>query len=277
MVFPFSFWSNEDADISVYRTNVIANGGTVSGTTITALATFVKTCKTNGLWSKLVEVYPFCGSDLAAARTKLKFVSPSSLMANTGSFVSGDYVETGSTTGGLKGNGSSKYLDSGFNPVTHSSVETDFHLLAYVKGTESSGSRVLIGSQHSVAGSAQSTLLGWVSSGTKEQGAIASTGLEFSPSTSTAAKEGALMVTTSGSRSQIYYHNGASVGTAVSATSTFLSVNLTVMARRTELAVGLYSTRYLRFISIGTGFSAQNALDYYNAVHALQTALGRNV
>jgi hypothetical protein len=101
-----------DSDAQVYFDNIVSNGGSISKSSKAYVNNFVVSLKTAGIWNSLYEIYPFMGDQLSAALVKLKATSSPSNFVNHG-FVSGDYTETGAS-GGLKGNGLTKYLDSGF-------------------------------------------------------------------------------------------------------------------------------------------------------------------
>jgi hypothetical protein len=111
--------SSYDSDASNFFANIVANGGTISTATKGYINTFVLGLKAAGLWSYLVEIYPFVGDQIAAAVTKLKCVNNIYLTAHN--YVSADYSETGSGAG-IKGDGTSKYLDT--NLPTNNGVMT---------------------------------------------------------------------------------------------------------------------------------------------------------
>lgn len=111
--------SNADAQNWINR--VYANGGTVSATTASAVNTFCESIDSAGIRDRFYRLNLFCGASnasLDAVRTPL-YRGPSLSGTQFGNttdtnnlFVAGDYAETG-TTGGLKGNASTKYLDTG--------------------------------------------------------------------------------------------------------------------------------------------------------------------
>lgn len=266
-----------DSDVEIYRTNVVNQGGSVSVTTLNALDIFVMGLKSDGVWTKIKWLAPFCGDDLTAARVLLKKpAGVAAIMANSGSFVSGDYAETGAA-GGLKGNGTSKYLDSGYNPVSQSDSVSDFHLFAYVRGPISNAtSRAIAGGN--TAGSDVSTILGWLSAGTKEVGQVAGTdaGTDYSPTPGTQPRDGFLGVTVNGNRSQAYYYDGAALATAVTSTgSGHPNGNFFIAARNRGGSAGVFDVRYIKLVSIGTGLSATDATNFFLRSHALQIALSR--
>lgn len=261
------------AEVASWLTRVTANSGTASQPTVTAMDNFVNACKSASIWTKLTRINLLAGGQLAAAQVPL-VVGGGSALETLSNIVSGDYAETGSLAG-LKGNGTSKYFDTGFNPSTLSSL-TNFSLWAYAKGIEAGGtSRILIGSQDS---GANQTLVGWGSAGTVEVGAIGTlAAAEYSPSGTPVGKEGFLGISANGSRVIQYYQNGAAVNPNNTATGVFSAGNLYGLAVNTLGSATLFSTRYMRSYAIALGMSAADATAFNTAMQDFQTALSRNV
>lgn len=95
-----------DADAAKYFSAVEATGATLSTDAKAAIEAFVVGLKADGVWDIIVDMALFRGaSTLAGALVKLK---GSTAMVNN-NFVEGDY----SPTGGLSGNTSTKFLDTG--------------------------------------------------------------------------------------------------------------------------------------------------------------------
>ena len=118
-----------------WQTRVIANGGTVSAGTLSAVDTFIGTLKGAGLWTKLLRLNLFAGDQLAAALVPLVVGAGNSVDTNV-NFVSGDY----SQAMGLSGDGSTKYLNTGLalNSATGG-------LSAYVRATMAAQAGYLMG------------------------------------------------------------------------------------------------------------------------------------
>lgn len=101
-----------------WANRVRTNGGSVSGSTLSAVDKFCKSISQNGLRDRFLRLNLFCGTGLNAALVPL-YRGPSlggtqygnTTDTNNGPFVSGDYSEST----GLLGNGSSKYLNTGFD------------------------------------------------------------------------------------------------------------------------------------------------------------------
>jgi hypothetical protein len=262
-----------DYDAGLWRTAVLANGGSVSPRTLKAVSNFCRQAKGLGLWSKLTRVNLICGDQLAAAQVPLK-VGGGSATETLTNVVAGDYVETGAT-GGIKGNGTNKSLNTGWNPTTLSASTSSLGLWAYVRGTEAGGtSRTTIGCQATGA----FLLLGWASSGTVEIGAIATaTTTEFAPTGASAAKEGLLGITVNGDRSQQYYHNGAASGAPVTASGAYPNQPVVLLASNVNGTPNAFSTRYALGYALTTGMSATDAANLNTVMQTFQSALNRNV
>lgn len=262
-----------DPDALAWRARVRVNGGTVSGQTFRAVNRMVKAFKHGGLWSKKQFVMPICGDNLAAARTPLVVGAGLSVVTVT-NIVAGDYVESGAT-GGLKGNGTDKYFDTGLNLSTSGASSSSLSLGAYWKGTEAGGaSRVLIGN---VGAGVNATFLGWVVAGANEAGSIAGSSENSPTPVITISQEGYCAVGTNGSRSQLFYKSGLLVGSGVTASAAFFNGTLFAMATNANGSPASYTTRYLRFIDIASGMTAAEQLNNYNIIHAFQQELSRAV
>lgn len=101
-----------DLDVKSWLTDLRLNGLNASPLEVIALSRFVKRARANGYWTKLLEVYPFCGTSLAASMYKLKY--PSGLTraltwggAKLGSFPDEKYYNS---RFGFKGAGDQNYM-----------------------------------------------------------------------------------------------------------------------------------------------------------------------
>ena len=284
--------SNADAQSWINR--VYANGGEVSTSTASAVNDFCNAIDAAGIRDRFYRLNLFAGTGLSACLVPLyrgqslggtQFGNATDTNVN---FAAGDYVETGST-GGLKGNGSSKYLSTGvtfanapLNSITYS---------AYASSMETSGSSVaftLIGNLRANAGFSGSNLASFWNFGTGMRrldivGASGSVG--FGP---TALPPAAFVSAGhTGGTGYAVFSNGASVATA-SATITNTTVNtvnpITVFARNTpdqnssaQLTPFVFTSARLASYHIGTTMSAAQQSAFYAAIQAFQTALGRQV
>lgn len=257
-----------------WASRVVANGASVSGTTLSAVDKFVKACYANNIRDRFYRLNLFCGTGLNACLVPL-YRGPSlsgtqygnTTDTNVGPFVSGDYAETGAS-GGLKGNGSSKYLDTGVLLDTLHAAFPSIHMSAYVTATASS----------------PAYLGGLFSSGTS--GFALGVGVQQLGGTvaiadvATISLGGNHLVSRTSGDSLAYYRNSSSVASSSAATTsaTNASQRVFVLSRSgaTNSPVS-YSDQYFRSYSIGLGMTAAQAASYYTAVQAFQTALQRNV
>jgi hypothetical protein len=101
-----------------WRSAVIANGGTVSASTMAAVTTFCRSIDSAGLRGRFYRLNLFCGDGLSAvlvplyrgqSRTGTQYGNTADTNVN---FVSGDYT----LASGLTGNGSNKYLGLALKP-----------------------------------------------------------------------------------------------------------------------------------------------------------------
>ena len=260
-----------DAQAIDWCSRIVAAGGSISWPTLYAASRFVRSCKAAGIWTKLNRVNLLCGNQLTAALVPLKVGGGSATETNV-NFVSGDYTEAT----GITGNGTSKYLNTGFNPVTAGSSTSSFGMFMYASGTDSAGtSRILIGNQSS---GTNLSFVGWASSGTVEVGCIGATSsAEYAPSGASAAKQGLLGIVANGSRSQQYYQNGAAVGSAVVASGSFFNGNIFVGATNSSGSPAAYAVRPLRGYFITTGMSAAEVAALNTIMERFQDDLLRGV
>jgi hypothetical protein len=273
-------------EAQAWRNAVIANGGTVSGSTLTAVSNFCRSIDAAGIRDRFYRLNLFCGTGLSAALVPLYRGQRSTATqhgnttdTNTGPFVSGDYTETG-TTGGLTGNGTTKYLATGLNPFSAGLAETNFHTAGYFRDSINT-SGVFIGCVNSVAQRgvifhpAFQTLGMYV-----RFGGLNNSGIENG---TLSARNGLLLgVRRPGG---VGFRNGANINATSVTTGSIAwssaadSPALFVFARNDAQASPSqqpFNGRCQGY-SIGLGMTDQQASDYHNAMQTFQTALSRNV
>ncbi len=118
-----------------WASRVVTNGGQVSQVTLSAVSRLCRDIEQAGIRNRFYRVGLFAGTGLNACLVPL-YRGPTTGGTQYGNatdtnnnFVSGDYAETGAS-GGLKGNGSSKYLNTGLTPNAIPSLATG-HLAVY--------------------------------------------------------------------------------------------------------------------------------------------------
>jgi len=263
--------STTHPEAQAWRNAVIANGGTVSGSTLNAVSKFCRSIDAAGIRDRLYRLNLFAGTGLNAclvplyrgrSRTGTQFGNATD--TNVGPFVSEDYAETGAT-GGLTGNGSSKYLDTGFAMNTLPS-STSGHVSVYNNNRSASNSfrglaGVNVGGSGGFGLSLDSNLYGvW--------GA-------FANAASTA--NGFFLATRNSTTDLATYVNGSSIATNTnSVTPTASALLMAIFANRTGAsALSSYNSGRLQMYSVGEGLSAAQVTSFNTAVSAFQTALSR--
>jgi hypothetical protein len=270
-----------------WATRVRGNGGTVSGSTLNAVSRFCRRIDAEpGLRAAILRLNLFCGNSdgsLNAVRTplyrgaSLTGTQLGSAMDANVSFVAENYQETGSG-GGLEGDGSSKYFNTGFNASTGISSTTSCHLSYSGTSLETSGDRAALGSYSGVlstGGFIADVFAGYVSGRPARIGSVQPG--NFPVVTSPPTAESHFVGTRTSSTALSIYRGGSLSGTpnTISQAPVFLNGNVFVFALNNSGSPGAHTAARLRMYSIGNGLTAAQALAFSNAVIAFNTALGR--
>lgn len=244
-----------------------ASASTIKMESLQAIDRFVRDCYNAGIWTKLIEVYPFCGDDLTAAMVKLKnyFAAPALTAVN---LVAGDYTERG-PNGGIAGNGTTKYIDTNF---LQSNMGLTAHYSAYIREAEATGLKFWIGANtatdFSTLGVFNAVLTPYSIHGGNTVSAQ-------DPANATPA----FYATDRSAANRLdIYKNGVSAANATTVTAAaFGAINMFALARNNNGAAASWSAKKLSFFSIGASLTAAEHVALYNAVQNLQTNLQRNV
>jgi hypothetical protein len=266
-----------NADAQSWINAVYANGGAVSTATAAAVNTFATSIESAGLRDRFYRLNLFAGTGLSAALVPL-YRGPSlggTQFGNTTdtntNFVSGDYVETGAT-GGLKGDGSTKSLNTGF--AANNLTEGDRHISVYENAKTTSTFDRSIGSDGTI-GNLNTFVLGtWTPAG------VYSFGFGNGGSTIQASgySGGAHWIGINGSAgSGVLYKNGSSAASGSLTAATPGSENIRVFALGRGTTSADFADARMGGYSIGVAMTGAQVSTYYTALQALQTALTRNV
>ena len=255
------------AETLQYLDRIFLNGGSISEASLVAVDQFVVDCKAANIWTKLIEVGPFAGSNLNAALVKLAYQAGGSGVLSNSNFVASDYVETGSSAG-LLGDGT-KFLNTG---VLADSIPAHAHMSFYLReDVVQTGNRMLMGalsaSDHSwlgalVPGTAGDFRLGGTTTATGGGAMVKGfyTGSREGPSSVSLYRDGTLLNT-----------NVSGTGAGRPAFAIYLWGH-----NSSGAATARISTRGC-FYSIGEALNATEVAALNTATRNLQIALNRNI
>lgn len=252
-----------------YWDRVVANGGTISAASIDAVEKFLQDCKNALIWNKLLEVGPFAGSNLNAALVKLVYPAGAAGVLTNVNFVAGDYNESGSN-GGLAGDGTTKYLNTGFNAATW--LPDNAHLSCYLReDIVAAGNRALLGTL-------TSTDQYWLGALNPAIGVNGRLGQTATASSGEGLKQGFHVASRTATNALRIYKNGVLAGAdATSVAHSRPNQNLFLFAFNSTGSPAAFLPGRLSFYSIGQGMSDSEVLALHQAVRTLQRNLNREV
>jgi hypothetical protein len=279
-------------EAAAWRSAVVANGGSVSAVTLSAVAKFCADIDAAGIRDRFVRLNLFCGSDLLAclvplyrgqSRTGTQWGNATD--TNDGPFISSDYTETG-TSGGLatQGSNTTKTLDTGLLPQPAGISHDNSHLSFYSRqGNTSTGAIMAT----TVAVSSSEHWQYFINGVSGSVGQIfRSGGASNSGFESFAAERTGHLIAQRSSSGGDLYRNGANLNATSSTTNatTWTSTRplaLRVFGRRflnnTTESTDQYISTTLQSYSAGLAMTDAQVLAYYNALQAFQAALGRQL
>jgi hypothetical protein len=255
------------AETLQYLDRIYLNGGSISEASLVAVDQFVVDCKAANIWTKMIEVGPFAGANLNAALVKLAYQSGGSGVLTNSNFVSGDYVETGSSAG-LLGDGT-KFLNTG---VLADSLPANAHMSFYLReDVVQTGNRMLMGA-------ASGTDHSWLGSLIPASQVDFRCGVTTTVSNATAFTKGFYVGSRESSTSLSIYRDGTSLNTNVSATGAGRAAFAMYLwgYNLSSAATARIATRGC-FYSIGDALTPSEVTALNTAVRALQIALNRNI
>lgn len=271
-----------------WKNRVIANGGSVGGSTLSAVSAFCRRVDAQpGLRAAILRLNLFCGTGLAAALVPL-YRAASRTATGIGNatdtnvnFVSGDYAETGAS-GGLKGDGSTKYLNTGFNPSTAIPTQTSAHASYSGTSLETSGNAIGIGAYNGIAATGLFVADVWSFSGSaptinNRRARMGSTTVENSAVAPTGTSaESHFISNRSSSTLLTAYQSGVSVATNTNSVTPSLANQSTyIFCLNSSGTAAAFTSGRLRMYSLGSGLTDAQALAFANAVATFNSALNR--
>jgi hypothetical protein len=256
-------------EAAAWRSAVVANGGSVSASTMKAVSTFCAAIDSAGIRDRFYRLSLVCGDNLTAARVPLYRSTAfggtplgNAIDANN-SFSTGDY----SITGGIKC-GTSRSLDTGLSP--DSAAYATGHVSVWIQRTGTSTRAGLVSTWNTGFAQpalwieyASSTSLGWFS--------------YYREQANQAVSGNHLLVTRRSTTDQAWYEDGSlgaadTVSTTTTATS---SIPWHIGARRVGTTIQAFSNENITHYSIGASMTASQITAFYSALQTFMTALGR--
>lgn len=257
-----------DSDVLLWRTAVVANGGSVSLDSLVIVDQFIFTEKTNGTWTLTDDYLPLWAPDAASALTSLK-QRRLAVAVNSPTFTANrDYTFNGTTN----------YIDTGFVPSTHAVAMTpgSVHLEVYERTNLTGGTPTALGTN---SGSGRSLRIITRSSGTMLGGANSSAATFTLPSANSqglthAGRNGSLVT-------DVYaVKNGVDLAKTADPTSMGASLpadSLYIGAYNSTGTPANFRAASIGFAAWGAALNGSQRLARYNAVQAMATSLGAEV
>lgn len=252
-----------DADALAFFARVTTAGGTLTTTEKTAVNQLVLNLKANSLWTPMKAIYPMVGASAAACAQNLKSSS------FTGTFTSGwTFASTG-----VKGNGTSAYMDTALNSLTHLS-QTNTSLSIYVRNNSNAGNPYDIGN---ATGGAITNATYLITRYSTDFAFIGVADATYGTNIFSTDSRGFWIGTTNGSLTQTLYKNGSSIKSGTAGASTMANNNLYIAAINNGTTGINLSNKEFAFCGIGDGLTNTQASNFYTCVQTFQTTLSRNV
>jgi hypothetical protein len=268
----------------------VSNGGRVSGTTLSAVSKFCAAISSAGIRDRFYRLNLFCGTGLNACLVPL-YRGPSlggTQYGNTtdtnNAFVGvgTDYAETGAS-GGLTGNGTSKYLNTALAPSDLPSYTSAHAAVYHSQPSGTNQTRAWISCRDTVAAS-----LVYLSNGIFSTPAVfgqymSNATANFNTGGSQAGAAGGFraLSRTAVNRLDNYYNAVSQANSTTDIAGGIAGVTSTrpffIFANNNQGTAEQFMNGRIMGYSIGLGL-LQAQVDAYNAAMlAFQTALGRNV
>ena len=234
--------------------------GITDGTITSAINTLVIDLKLYGIWTKMKAIYPFVGGTATTHKFNLK--NPADSDAAYRLLFAGGW--THSANGALP-NGANAYADTFLNANTMLTNASN-HLSYYSRTSSTAGVRVEIGCAIGINVFHLRSAVNYIA------------GDLLTVSLSDVNAQGFWIGSKENSASRKGFKN-ASLIQLVTTNNTTLhpSLNIFIGARNENGVPAFFSDKQAAFASIGDGISTVDAINYYTAVQAFQTTLGRQV
>lgn len=239
------------------------DSGAISLRSVQHADKFIRDCKEAGVLNSLWFFMLFIGNNLSLAMRSWNSSvgGPAAAAVN---MVESDYSEAT----GIAGNGTTKYVDSGY-PATE--LAATAHVSVYLR-EDPLTTQYLMG----VNGPAAADIAGIsTTAGTFTAGFLGKTN---GAAESAVPVKGFLYADRSGPTNIALYRNNTQIATSVvNVVPAYPARNFYICARNNDGALASLGNRKISFVSAGASMTAQQRTDFYSIVQTLQTNLGRNI
>ena len=255
--------SGVDVDAAAFFARVTAAGGTLTTTEQNAVNTLVVSMKANGTWTKMKAIYPMVGggqaNPAASCAQNLKSAS------FTGTFTSGiTFANTG-----IKGNGTSSYMDTGIN-LSIDLNQNNSHACVYSR----SNNQGLFSSFGAYNGTNFNALFIYIYLVGSTYFNIFSNGGNNNLSTTSSL---GMRILNRINSTTVNYFTNLSKQTATINSTTGSNLNLFLLANNVSGVANQFDIKENAFFSFGDSLTDTEAANFYTAVQAFQTSLSRQV
>jgi len=259
---PFAFVKTTgvliDPDAQAFFNRVTIAGGSLTATEQTAVNQLVIDLKGYSLWTEMIALYPMVGASSAACAQNL-------IDSNyTGTFFG---TSTFSSTG-VAWNGSTGYMNTGFNPNTFGGLQNDVHL-SYYSRTANTTNAADMGAITAAPAQLQIFLY--------FNGDNVDAAMNVPPGTTATNTSGFFITKRQNSSNFQGYRNGSQIYNLTVASNTPPNSIVFLGCRNSSGTAQLFTNRECALASIGYGIDATESSNFYTAVQAFQTTLSRNV
>lgn len=238
--------------------------GITDPTITAAINTLVNDLVGYGIWNKFSAIYPFVGGTATTHKFNLK--NPADTNAAFRLVFFGGV--THSATGALP-NGTNGYADTFL--ANNLMPQTDIHIAYYSRSNSAAANRVIIGSH---TGSAQGTFIYPRTGAGNIFSRVNNSDFINVPNANSQGLYIATKNPSTPTNIEVYKNTTQYLNTSASATN---HISSTIQLFRFGDFAGDYSDHECAFASIGSGLTQSEATNYYTAVQAFQTTLGRQV
>ena len=247
----------------------ITAAGITASTQISAVTQLVTDLKTYGLWSKMKAIYPFVGGTANAHKFNLKDPLDSNASFRL-SFIGG-WVHSAT---GAKPNGTNGYADT-FLTQIEAGGYSDIHLSYYSRTNNVAAAQMVeMGRGSGLVSNSYTNAYFRLSTGTSTNGGNIGSRAATAASTNSIGH----VINTATAASSKGYKNGALFATQTATQlGTAQAINIYIGSQGNHVSATEFSDRECAFSSIGGSLTDTEAANFYTAVQAFQTTLGRQV